>query len=66
MLDISSHANIRSVTEENFSELINLYIPLFPVFNLVNGIYTIKIIKYMNRSHQTKKNPSYYLPCPQI
>ena len=36
------------------------------VFNLVNGIYTIKIIKYMNRSHQTKKNPSYYLPCPQI
>lgn len=56
MLDISPHANIRSVTEENFSELINLYIPLFPVFNLVNGICTIKIIKYMNRSHQTKKS----------
>lgn len=55
MLDISPHANIRSVTEENFSELINLYISLFPVFNLFNGMYTIKIIKYMNRSHQTKK-----------
>ena len=54
MLDISPHPNIRYVTEENFSEFINWYIPLFPVFNLVNGIYIIKIIKYMNRSHQKK------------
>ena len=54
MLDISPHPNIRSVTEDSFSEFINWYIPLFPVFNLVNGIYIIKIIKYMNRSHQKK------------
>lgn len=39
MLDISPHPNIGSVTEDSFSEFINWYIPLFPVFNLVNGVY---------------------------